>query len=42
MCSCTIVDGWNIMPERSLVVLVNGGLSDYVIKTLELIVVNFL
>ena len=30
------------MPGRSLVVLVNGGLSDYVIKTLELIVVNFL
>ena len=33
MCSCTIVDDWNIMPGRSLVVLANGGLSDYVIKT---------
>ena len=32
MCSCTIVDGWNIMPGRSSVVLANGGLSDYAIK----------
>ena len=42
MCSCTIVDHWNIMPGRSLVVLAMGGLRDYVIKTPELIVVSLL
>ena len=32
MCSCTMVDGWNIIAGRSLVVRANGGFSDHVTK----------
>ena len=42
LCSYMIANDWNIMPGQSLVVLANGGLSDYVIKTPELIVVSLL